>query len=256
MIVFLVFLLFNLILEFQEVLNSNRFLKEENIENDIDNSNSDNRDLHKEKEKERDHTPNIIIYGSASDSENGDENNQDENKNEDDYFISKNLSNVSTGNINIINNSEKIEQKIVKPRSKPSGNLMSKLKIKNIKNYKKAKMSRKFTQNNIFHKVKISSSKYSSANDNEKNKDLRKKLFAEIGRYIKFSKYEKGYTIKNLLDHQRKTKSKIKKIKSGMNKPQMMKKRKKKNRKKKKKKKRKKKKRKKSPNQKKKKDKY
>ena len=32
----------------------------------------------------------------------------------------------------------------------------------------------------------------------EKNKDLRKKLFAEIGRYIKFSKYEKGYTIKHL----------------------------------------------------------
>ena len=154
--------------------------KEENIENDIDNSNSDNRDLHKEKEKERDHTPNIIIYGSASDSENGDENNQDENKNEDDYFISKNLSNVSTGNINIINNSEKIEQKIVKPRSKPSGNLMSKLKIKNIKNNKKAKMSRKFTQNNIFHKVKISSSKYSSANDNEKNREKDKKKFSAL----------------------------------------------------------------------------
>ena len=67
--------------------------KEENIENDIDNSNSDNRDLHKKKEKERDHTPNIIIYGSASDSENGDENSQDENKNEDDCFVSKNLSN-------------------------------------------------------------------------------------------------------------------------------------------------------------------
>lgn len=94
--------------------------------------------------------------------------------------MSKNLSNVSTGNINIINGSEKIEQKIVKPRSKPSGNLMSKLKIKNVKNNKKAKMSRKFTQNNIFHKVKISSSKYSSANDNEKNREKEKKKFSAL----------------------------------------------------------------------------
>lgn len=36
-------------------------------------------------------------------------------------------------------------------------------------------MSRKFTQNNIFHKVKISSSKYSSANDNEKNREKEKR---------------------------------------------------------------------------------
>jgi len=113
-------------------------------------------------------TPNIIIYGSESSSENNTQNNaneeNNENKNDIDYFKTKNYSNISTGNNN---NTEKTESKIIKPRSKPSTTLIR--KIKNMKP-KKVRMSRKFTSSNITHKIKLNS-KYSSANEREKNKE-------------------------------------------------------------------------------------
>ena len=125
--------------------------------------------------------PNIIIYGSESSSENPsykeEEEKSNENKNIDDYFKVKNYSNISTGNNN---NTEKTETKITKPRTKRSTNLIRKIKFKDIKDMKdikpkKARMSRKFTSSNITHKIKLNS-KYSSANEREKNnKDTKDK---------------------------------------------------------------------------------
>jgi len=96
--------------------------KEENKDSDEDN--------HKKKKKKEgadggDMTPNIIIYGSESSDNNNEESNIGDNsnkhKNSDDFFKTKNYSNVSTSNPN---NLDKTETKIVKPRSKPSGSVI------------------------------------------------------------------------------------------------------------------------------------
>ena len=155
--------------------------KEENIKTDEEISKSISKSKSKiySKEKEEtdksdNNTPNIIIYGSESSSEINEENNQEgvnENKNEnDDNFLkTKNYSNISTCNAN---NTEKTEPKIVKPRCKPSSSVISRLKMKKIKN-KKTQMNRKFTSSNTTNKIKINS-KYGSATDNEKNKNKDK----------------------------------------------------------------------------------
>ena len=160
--------------------------KEENIKSDeeISKSKSKSRSkiLSKEKEEtdKNDNTPNIIIYGSESSSEINEEVNQEDvnenkNENDDNFLKTKNYSNISTGNAN---NTEKTYSKIVKPHSKPSSNVINRLKIKKVKD-KKSQMNRKFTSSNVTNKIKINS-KYGSANDNEKNniKDKNKKKFS------------------------------------------------------------------------------
>ena len=144
--------------------------KEENKDSDEDN--------HKKKKKKEgadggDMTPNIIIYGSESSDNNNEESNIGDNsnkhKNSDDFFKTKNYSNVSTSNPN---NLDKTETKIVKPRSKPSGSVIY-TRIKKM-NGKKSRMQRKFTSVGISGKIKLNH-KYSSANDYEKHKEKDKK---------------------------------------------------------------------------------
>ena len=144
--------------------------KEENRDSDEDISKSRTKSKAKDETDKNDMTPNIIIYGSeSSDNNNGESNIEEEavnkNKNEDEFFKTKNLSNISTSNAN---NLDKTETKIVKPRSKPSSNALG-LKTKK-SNSRKSRMQRKFTSGNISKKIQLNH-KYSSANDYEKNKD-------------------------------------------------------------------------------------
>ena len=155
--------------------------KDEITENNEINSISKSKSKTKSKIniEENDITPNIIIYGSESSSENNthshkekeiNENNENnENKNIDNYFVTKNHSDISSGNDK---QNEKDDHKIIKPRSKPSSNLIKKFSIKNLKP-KKPRMSRKFTSSNITNKIKLNS-KYSSTNTNEKEKEKEK----------------------------------------------------------------------------------
>ena len=158
-------------------LTSNNEIKEKSKE---ENKDSD-EDYHKPKEKKveadkGDMTPNIIIYGSESSDNNNEESNIGDNsnkhKNEDDFFKTKNYSNLSTSNPN---NLDKTETKIIKPRSKPSGSVIY-TGIKKV-NGKKSRMQRKFTSGNVSGKIKLNH-KYSSANDYEKHKEKDKKKFS------------------------------------------------------------------------------
>ena len=154
-------------------LNRNKEIKEktneEMNESVKDHSLSKSKSKSKLEKDDTDMTPNIIIYGSESSSENNDKSKKEDND-RDDYFKMKNHSNIHSGNEN---NDDKTDAKITKPRSKPSTNYITKLKLKQSKPKKNNRMSRKFTSNNITNKIKINS-KYGSANEREKKEKNKK----------------------------------------------------------------------------------
>ena len=139
-----------------------------------DNSLSKSKSKSKTKieNEDKDMTPNIIIYGSESSSDYNDLSKNEEKK-EEDFLKNKNYSNISYGN----KKEDKSEMKIIKPKTKASTNFINKIKLKqkdnNKNNNNNHRMGRKYPSSSINHKIKLNS-KYSSANEKEKNTDKGK----------------------------------------------------------------------------------
>ena len=139
-----------------------------------DNSLSKSKSKSKTKieNEDKDMTPNIIIYGSESSSDYNDLSKNEEKK-EEDFLKNKNYSNISYGN----KKEDKSEMKIIKPKTKASTNFINKIKLKqkdnNKNNNNNHRMGRKYNSSSIYQKIKLNS-KYSSANEKEKNTDKGK----------------------------------------------------------------------------------